>query len=306
MKKWMLFLAFLVFINKVNSQIVVICTGEYAQVYHSRENCTGLNNCKGDIIKVFQSDAINKYKLQRPCCVCWFPSPIGCATDDLPKNNQITKFNPYVPQFSSEEEMKLYAYANAKKKEEEARAMAAGAVLIAASGVGLIVVSNDFYVHKTIPISYKADDLNNISTQGFDFGFRIRFKKSALEYGATIYDEKNMIGNMMTYNPNTKSYVSTKNYITSSQYFGYNLAYNHSIFKPLTNLSNTKFYLGAALNGIFTERHKVGFSGQFGFNSDLIKRIKLDSRVEIGNYTKEIKIGLIYNYKKRKEERLYN
>ncbi len=222
-----------------------------------------------------------------------------------PFNPPVNKFNPYVPQNGmSDEEMKLYAYASAKKKEEEARAMAAGAFLIAASGVGLIVVSNDFYVHKTIPLFYKADDLNNISTQGFDFGFRIRFKKSAFEYGATIYNEKNIIANMMTYNPITKSYVSTKNYISSSQYFGYNLAYNHSIFKPLTDFRNTKFYIGASLNGIFTERHTVGYSGQFGFNLDLIKRIKLDSRIEIGNYTKELKIGLIFNYKKRKEERL--
>mgnify|MGYP000497970661 CR=1 FL=1 len=95
MKKWILTFFLMIVINSAYTQIVVICTGEYAKVYHSKENCTGLNNCKGEIIKVSQSDAVNRYKLQRPCCVCWYPSPNGCATDDMPINNQPTKSQNY-------------------------------------------------------------------------------------------------------------------------------------------------------------------------------------------------------------------
>ena len=35
--------------TKANSQIVYVCTGSYAYAYHSRPNCPGLGNCKGDI-----------------------------------------------------------------------------------------------------------------------------------------------------------------------------------------------------------------------------------------------------------------
>lgn len=48
---------------------VYVCTGSYARVYHSSQSCRGLNNCKGDIIKVSLSDAINKYN-KRACKIC--------------------------------------------------------------------------------------------------------------------------------------------------------------------------------------------------------------------------------------------
>jgi hypothetical protein len=290
---------FILVINNAYSQIVVICTGEYAKVYHSKENCTGLNNCKSEIIKVLQRDAVNKYKLQRPCCVCWYPSPIGCATDDMPIKNQATKFNPYVPAFSSDEEMKLYAYANAKKKEEETRAMAAGAILIAASGVGLLIVSNDFYVHKIFSLQNDPNNTNNISSNAIDFGFRIRFKNSAFEYGTTIYDEKINEGRIIS------NGILYDNYISTNTVFGYNIAFNQNISKLRNGNNKTKIYIGAGLNGIFTKNHFIGYSGQIGFNFDLLKRIKLDTRIEVGNYTSEIKTGIIFNYKKRKDERYY-
>ena len=36
-------------INK--SDIVYVCFGDYSEKYHSRSNCTGLNNCKGELIQ---------------------------------------------------------------------------------------------------------------------------------------------------------------------------------------------------------------------------------------------------------------
>jgi len=48
---------------------VYVCTGPYGRVYHSSQSCRGLNNCKGDIVKVSLSDAINKYN-RRACKIC--------------------------------------------------------------------------------------------------------------------------------------------------------------------------------------------------------------------------------------------
>ena len=31
------------------NQTVYICSGQYAYAYHSRKNCAGLNNCKGQV-----------------------------------------------------------------------------------------------------------------------------------------------------------------------------------------------------------------------------------------------------------------
>jgi hypothetical protein len=48
---------------------VYICTGKYAKVYHSTNECRGLRNCKGDIIKVTLYDATHKYG-RRACKEC--------------------------------------------------------------------------------------------------------------------------------------------------------------------------------------------------------------------------------------------
>jgi hypothetical protein len=75
------------------SQMVFICTGEYAEVYHSNKNCRGLNNCKSDIDEVNKSYAIN-YKSRRPCCICW-KTDSPCSTDEISSN-----FRPLIPRFS--------------------------------------------------------------------------------------------------------------------------------------------------------------------------------------------------------------
>ncbi len=75
-----------------NQQRVYICTGQYAYAYHSRPDCPGLNNCKGEIKYTDEHTAINR--LERiPCCRCW-SNVKGRCIDDNPQNT----FNKYVPQ----------------------------------------------------------------------------------------------------------------------------------------------------------------------------------------------------------------
>jgi hypothetical protein len=284
MKKWMLFLAFLLLINKANSQIVVICTGEYARVYHSRENCTGLNNCRGEIIKVYQSDAINKYKLQRPCCVCWYPSPIGCSTDDMTKSTQTTKFNPYVSEFSSEEEMKLYAYANAKKKAEEARAIAAAGALAFASIAG----SNDFYIHLLKASNEKNYQYNqNINSVGLDFGFRLTNNNSAFEYGASLIQDE-----IVTVT-NTGWYISSTS--ENKLKWGAHLSYLYN-FHLIKNSDKLNAFIGVTANSFFSKEQPFGIGGVGGLNLKLLNWLKLDTRFEKSNTTNRFLTGLIITY----------
>ena len=54
---------------KIKPDSVWLCMGKYAKVYHATANCKGLRNCKGQIVKVSLSDAINKYG-RRACEIC--------------------------------------------------------------------------------------------------------------------------------------------------------------------------------------------------------------------------------------------
>lgn len=59
-------------LNSVNLQsetYVYICTGRYSQCYHSKRNCSGLNNCQADIAKVTLSRAKSLHR--RRCKKCY-------------------------------------------------------------------------------------------------------------------------------------------------------------------------------------------------------------------------------------------
>lgn len=49
------------------SSVVYICTGGYATKYHSTSRCSGLGNCKGDIIAV----SIDEVGSRTPCKKCY-------------------------------------------------------------------------------------------------------------------------------------------------------------------------------------------------------------------------------------------
>lgn len=55
------------FSSHKEKDIVYICTGHYAQCYHSDSICKGLNTCNGDIIAIPLDKASKNY---RPCKIC--------------------------------------------------------------------------------------------------------------------------------------------------------------------------------------------------------------------------------------------
>ena len=52
-----------------SSSSVYICNGPKAKVYHSINNCRGLNRCSGDIVSVSLAKA--KKMGRRECKICW-------------------------------------------------------------------------------------------------------------------------------------------------------------------------------------------------------------------------------------------
>ena len=56
-------------LHSTKTETVYICTGGYSKKYHSSSECSGLDNCKGQIIEVSLYDAVNKYG-RTPCKIC--------------------------------------------------------------------------------------------------------------------------------------------------------------------------------------------------------------------------------------------
>lgn len=48
---------------------VYVCTGPYADKYHSRPNCSGLNRCSGEVVKITLAEA-KKGQWKLPCQKC--------------------------------------------------------------------------------------------------------------------------------------------------------------------------------------------------------------------------------------------
>jgi len=115
-------------INLINTTVFV-CTGPYAYAYHSRSDCAGLGNCKGEIRYTDQYTAEN-YLGRVPCCRCW-SNVAGRCKDDNPYYSPGIKFNPYVPQIPAiaYDPEYIAAVAEKKRREQEQAAEAIGALL---------------------------------------------------------------------------------------------------------------------------------------------------------------------------------
>jgi len=133
------------------AQTVYVCTGDYAYAYHSRSNCPGLNNCKGDIKYTDENNATQNLG-RKPCCRCWSNVVNNCKDDN--------------PSYGS----------GGNSNNDEAMAY----VAIAVVALSAVVLSNDLYVY---PIySFHKNSKNGF---GWTFGFRKTFDNSALEYGVS-------------------------------------------------------------------------------------------------------------------------
>lgn len=55
-------------LNSNKPDIVYICTGPKAKVYHKYKDCRGLDKCSGSIKEISLDEA---KKIRRPCKICY-------------------------------------------------------------------------------------------------------------------------------------------------------------------------------------------------------------------------------------------
>lgn len=195
------------------SQIVYICTGSYSYAYHSRSDCSGLNNCKAEIKYTNENYAVNSLG-RSPCCKCW-SNVKGRCKDDTPGTG------------SGGGGMEIVALA-----------------IIATS---VVILSNDIYVHPCMSF-YTPKNLDNkmvINSKkglsyGLTFGFRKKFDHSALEYGLSY----------LTTNVNYTD--SDDNYYFDNEVnrYGWHFNFVQQLFYNRTP-DHIKIYLGPSVNYVY-------------------------------------------------------
>ena len=284
MKKIVAIIVILLFSKNISySQTVYICTGQFAEVYHDKVNCTGLNNCKGDVIRVYESDAIYKYNLKRPCCICRFPKPLGCEVDDFPQNNQVTKFNPYIPQGSS-------------NTSSNSASAAAGYAAAGALAFSAIANSNDFYIqYITTNQEFNYQHNNTSSNNGLAFGFRVVNRRTAFEYGASFIPDNYI--NVDNRNYRNTYYSPPSDSENKKQKWGAHFNYLYNI-RLIKNTDKLNMYLGATLNSFFSKEESIGIGAIGGLNIKFFNWLKFDTRFERTNTTNRIATGLQLTFHK--------
>ncbi|MDP2189164.1 MAG: hypothetical protein Q8J69_10835 [Sphingobacteriaceae bacterium] len=238
---------------------VYICTGPYAYTYHSRLDCPGFTNCRGERKYTDQSYAMNTLG-RVPCCRCWTNTGGRCKDD-----------NPAVG-------------GGGGGGDNSAEAVIAIAIIT----VGAIILSNDVYAYPVRTFFYNYERpkipiytnlIDNVT--GWAFGFRKTFDYAALEYGATYFEFNKRTAPNQTINP----YQFTK--------WGWHFNFVHDLFYYRTP-ERLKFYVGPSINYIWD----FGYGGITGAQFKLFDRLKLDVRYEWTTQSNQLQAGLIFTYQK--------
>jgi hypothetical protein len=240
--------------------VVYICTGAYSYAYHSRSNCVGLNNCKGQINYTDEYSASSLYE-RVPCCRCWSNVQSRCHDD-----------NKGASMYGGGGDEDVYAY-----------------LAIFAIAASVAIVSNDFYVYPTYSFlndnNYqysKTDNSTILKKSGYTLGFRKTFDRSALEYGASILTKSHdgfLIG-------------------SSRKRWGFHLNYVQNIFTAKTH-PRINLYAGTTFNYIDGNSDVWGYGGIIGAKYIISDRLIFDSRYELSSYSNQLQFGLIINYQQK-------
>ena len=245
--------------SEPNLQLVYVCISQKAYAYHSRSDCAGLNNCKGEIKYTDEEYAVNVLS-RVPCCRCWTNVENRCKDD-----------NPY---YNATDNPELYAY-----------------VALAVVATSVIILSNDMYVYPVIsfynPTKYHRFGNRGSAKIGIGsaLGFRKTFKHSALEYG---------VSHVKTEVKYTSGFIGGYSYTEKLERWGWHLNYVHQIFHNNTP-KWLKIYLGPSINHVYD----FGYGGIVGTEIKLFDRLRFDVRYEWTTQTNQVQAGLIFTYQKK-------
>jgi len=256
-------------LNEQQYQVVYICTGLYAYAYHSRQDCPGLGNCKGQIQYTLESTAVNSFG-RVPCCKCWSQVAGRCRDD-----------NPTARGGGGNG-------GGGGGGAGDAMAFLAVAVIVTSAAI----LSNDFYfeptysfhsINKSGEPSWSNPTISFRDLSGYSFGFRKTLNKSAFEYGVSYLNRQENINDGSGYN---QTYYHNR--------WGIHLNYIHQITHyKIPSWMN--LYIGPTVNYV----DDWGYGAILCAQMNLMKRLKLDFRYEFTKQTNQIQAGLIFNYQKK-------
>ena len=267
---------------------VFICLTEVSKTFHSHDKCIGLETCEGRLKELSEEIAMQKYD-RAVCCICWTNPGDDCKND-----------NPNADYEYEEEEAErrgggIFA--------EDFLWLDGGGIyaLVGAFLGSVILLSNEVFIgtsYSVLPPKLSVKEIFDInSSLGFSLLFRKNLKKDAFEYGFNYHS--------FEFNTDRNS---SSSYETEDR-FMFSLSYLHQMNQHFSDYSNKpsklKFFLGPLVtfgtqdlfNNQEVNKFGVGVTGLLGI--PLGKRVNIDLRSDITNYSTEIKFGLRWLYQKK-------
>lgn len=160
--------------SKSKNDVVYVCMGDYSYKYHSRTNCTGLNNCRGELYYMDSYTASNTYR-RTPCCVCY-----NCSGSGGGGGGNGGGSNGY------DETL--------------------GYVAIAIVAASAAILSNDVYLYPVFSFNKQNPYTDSKrASSGYAFGFRKTFRNCALEYGVSLFDASQQFNGWGNYDYSTSN-----------------------------------------------------------------------------------------------------
>jgi len=262
---------------------VVICMDEDKLSFHSHSDCIGLETCESEFNYVDAMDARKKYAREN-CCICWDNPGQDCKND-----------NPdyYSEEGGWEEDPGFYV--------DDLWWLDGGTpyfyVIAIASSIALL--SNEIYVGASYPfLPPKLTTGINQTMEpviGASFIFRKNFNPNALEYGFSTYNYS-----ITEETPNNTNYYDIQNYVIN---FGYLHKLNQHLSTQKDPLIKLNLYAGPTLtygwnfdDGQLNDRFGIG--GTMVLGIPLGKRVNLDLRGNVSNYSSDFSIGFRWLYQR--------
>lgn len=274
--------------EKDSIDYVVICLSEVSKTFHSHNKCIGLETCEGKLKEFSEDVAIRKYA-RAVCCICWNNPGDDCKND-----------NPNATyEYDEEDET-----ANGGGIFDDDFWWLEGGGVYALIGAFLgstVLLSNEVFVgtsYSVLPPRLSTKQTFDVNTSiGFSLLFRKNIKKDAVEYGFNFH----------TFEFNTNK--SSPNSYEFDDRFMLSLSYLHQMNQHFSNnkkkTSTLKIFLGPIITfgsqDLFNnqELNKFGIGATGSVSIPLGKRVNIDLRSDITNYSTEIKLGLRWLYQTR-------
>ena len=154
-----------------------------------------------------------------------------------------------------------------------------GAVIIVAVVAATVLLSNDIYYRRVYSFRNPNPDdtLDFRNGNGWHFGFRRQFNRSALEYGVSSIGFKSKDALYPSIERNT--------------FFNVNYVHDLNFARIPKRIVP---YIGAGIN----LGNGAGLCGIAGFYIPVFDRFKFDFRYELGNKVNQLQFGLIFKYQK--------